>query len=357
MPLNTKKRIRKYSPKNKTRKYYGGADEQQPDEQQPDEQQPDEQQPEKKSDETEGVVDIAKDFFKEKMDNIYKYTKEKGLRLAGLKEINPTEENETPTQNGEINQNTLNNPGEENPGIISNLTSIGSTALNAINKGTANVISGVNEVIESEPLKKSASETASETANAAENLLTTFNEKLNTPEMKEQTKVALKNAADYTNIVLDAMEEPINKSIDQLNEVGTKAASGAAAGFVRVAGDVAGAIPGWGALIEAGEMLNDVTRAAKDVVEAGTEATHIASKVIEETSENINKGLETLHDKKREGINIMDRTNNSLNKFQAPYMNQNIANPMPSAQAGGVKKSRRRLFKRKGKSKRVRFAF
>jgi hypothetical protein len=38
-----------------------------------------EQQPEKKSDETEGVVDIAKDFFKEKMDNIYKYTKEKGF--------------------------------------------------------------------------------------------------------------------------------------------------------------------------------------------------------------------------------------------------------------------------------------
>ena len=102
-------------------------------------------------------------------------------------------------------------------------------------------------------------------------------------------------------------------------------------------------------------MLNDVTRAAKDVVEAGTEATHIAAKVVEETSENINKGLETLHEKKKEGMNIIDRTNNSLNKFQAPLLNQNIANPIPSAQTGG-KKSRRKLFKRKGKSKRVRFA-
>lgn len=328
------KRYKKHIHKNITKKYYGGGEEK------------------LSQKETEGVVDIAKDFLKEKWDNIYNYSKEKGLRLAGLKELSPSEIDEIAKKEEEITQNTSNNQPEENPGMISNLSSIGSATLNAINKGTANVISGVNEVLESDILKKSASESANETAETAKKLLTTFNESLSTPEMKVQTKVALKNAADYTNIVLDAMEEPINKSIDQLNEAGTKAASGAAAGLVRVAGDIAGAIPGWGALIEAGEMLNDITRAAKDVVEAGTEATHIAAKVVEETSENINKGLETLHDKKKEGMNIIDRTSNSMKQFENPT--ENITSFSKRQTAG---KSRRKLFRRKGKSKRVRFAF
>ena len=200
----------------------------------------------------------------------------------------------------------------------------------------------------------------------------TFNEKLSTPELKEETKIALDNVADYADIAVEALDEPINKAVDQLNEAGTKAASGAISGLVKVGTDALAAVPGAGAVIEVGKIVNDASRAVGDVASAASEATSTVSKVVEETSKNINEGIEKLEEKKesmtnsltppdlnlkpemsfnklnKEGLNVSNRVDKSINQFE---------NPVSSAPVlTGGKKTRKKFLKSKGKSKRVRFA-
>jgi ABC-type transporter Mla subunit MlaD len=108
------------------------------------------------------------------------------------------------------------------------------------------------------------------------------------------------------------------------------------------------AVPGLGAVIEIGKMLNDGSKAASAVVEAGSEAVETASDAFVETTENVKQGLQELDEKKKMAEQISNRTTKSINDFE---------NPLPAtAQAAGGRKTKRRLFKRKAKSKRVRFA-
>ena len=61
--------------------------------------------------------------------------------------------------------------------------------------------------------------------------------------------------------------------------------------------------------------------------------------------ENIEEGLKVLEEKKKLGDEISSRTDKSIKEFEDPVKTQD-----------GGRKTRRRLFKRKAKSKRVRFA-
>jgi hypothetical protein len=176
------------------------------------------------------------------------------------------------------------------------------------------------------------------------------------------------------------LDEPLNKAVDELNEAGTKAASGAVSGLVKVGTDALAAVPGAGAIVEVGKIVNDASRAIGDVSSAASEATSTVSKVIEETSKNINEGIEKLEEKKeglnssmnsitpnmnltpdinfkpevsfnklnKEGLNVSNRVDKSINQFE---------NPVSSAPVlTGGKKTRKKFLKSKGKSKRVRFA-
>ena len=210
-------------------------------------------------------------------------------------------------------------------------------------------------------------ETAAETAEISEKLLENFNEKLSTPKMKEETKEALDNAAEYADIAVEAMDEPINKAVDQLNEAGTKALSGVVSGLIKVGTDALAAVPGAGAIIELGKMANDATAAAGDVVEATSDVTSTLSKVVEETSKNIDEGLDKLHQEKedltpdtplntdinlkqlnKEGSSISNRVDKSINQFEKPVSSAPVLT--------GGKKTRRKFLNRKGKTKRVRFS-
>lgn len=338
------KRIRR-NRKNKSRKYYGGAVE--------------------ITDKSKGIFDVIGDKFSGYSGKAFDYVKDKSLRLVGLQPIKqPEAEQITATQ--DVDQK-INEIGDAASGIVSDVK-------NVFDKGSATVIGNINDVLESPEVGESLNEAAEETAEISEKLLENFNEKLSTPKMKEETKVALDNAAEYADIALEAMDEPINKAVDQLNEAGTKALSGAVSGAIKVGTDALAAIPGAGAIIELGKMANDATAAAGDVVEAASDATTTISKVVEETSKNIDEGLDKLHEEKealnaninlntdinlnphktlkqlnKDGLNISNRVDKSINQFENPVSS------VPIVQQGG-KKTRRKLLKHKRKSKRVRFA-
>jgi len=333
------KRIRR-NKKNKTRKYYGGAVE--------------------VSDKSKGVFDLIGDKLSGYSGKALDYVKDKGLRLVGLQPIQQPVETDNSTQ--EVDQK-INEIGDAASGIVSDVK-------NVFDKGSAAVIGNINDVLQSPEVGVSLNETAKETAVIGEKLLENFNESLSTPELKEQTKLALENAAQYTDIVLESMDEPINKAIGQLNEAGTKAASGAITGAIKVGTDAMAAVPGVGAIIEVGKIANDSSAAIGDVVEAASDATSTISKVVEETSKNIDKGLDKLEEQKEElpsiepetpfkpettfkqinkdGLNVSNRVDKSINQFENPISSVPVLS--------GGRKTRRKLFKNKGKSKRVRFA-
>ena len=332
------KRIRR-NRKNKTRKYYGGAVE--------------------VTEKSKGIFDVIGDKLSGYSGKALDYVKNKSLRLVGLQPIKqPEAEQITTTQ--DVDQK-INEIGDSASGVVSDVK-------NVVDKGSAALIGNINDALESPEVGESLNEVAEETAEISEKLLENFNEKLSTPKMKEETKEALDNAAEYADIAVEAMDEPINKAVDQLNEAGTKALSGVVSGLVKVGTDALAAVPGAGAIIELGKMANDATAAAGDVVEATSDATSTISKVVEETSKNIDEGLDKLHEEKealnpdinlnpdttlkqlnKDGLNISNRVDKSINQFENPVSS------VPIVQQGG-KKTRRKLLKHKRKSKRVRFA-
>ena len=341
------KRIRR-TRKNKTHKYYGGAVE--------------------VDDKSKGIFDIIGSKLSGYSGKAFTYVKDKGLRLAGLQLIKQPVETDNSTQ--EVEQK-ISEIGDAASGIISDVKDV-------FDKGSAAVLENINDVLESPKVGETLTEAASETAEIGEKLLKNFNESLSTPELKEETKIALDNVAQYANIAVEALDEPLNKAVDELNEAGTKAASGAISGLVKVGTDVLAAVPGAGAIVEVGKIVNDASRAIGDVASAASEATSTLSKVIEETSKNIDEGLDKLEEKKeglsnsmnfkpdmnltpdknlkpevsfnqlnKEGLNVSNRVDKSINQFE---------NPVSSAPVlTGGKKTRKKFLKSKGKSKRVRF--
>ena len=332
------KRIRR-NRKNKTRKHYGGS-------------------PEVNDEKSKGIFDIIGDKISGYSGKAFDYVKDKGLRLAGLQPIKQTEPTQdTTTQEVDQKIGEISDAASE---MVSDAKEIGSDIVNVADKGSAAIIANINDVLENPEVGESLNEAASETAEIGEKLLENFNESLSTPELKEEAKIAIDNAAQYADIAVEALDEPLNKAVDELNEAGTKAASGAISGAVKVGTDAMAAVPYLGGIIELGKIINDGSRAVGDVATAASEATSTVSKVVEETSKNINEGIEKLEEKKegsmdtfkqlnKDGLKVYDRVDKSINQFENPVSS------VPVVQQGG-KKTRRKLFKRKGKSKRVRFA-
>lgn len=360
----------KNTTRNRRQKYYGGALEE--------------------ANKSKGIFDVIGDTLSNYTGKVVNYAKEKGMRLAGVEPIRKNDEL-TATYNSNQNNSTINTDNnidnninkisDATSGLVSYAKEIGSDIADVVNKGSAAVIENINDVLESPKIENSVSEAATETAEIGEKLLENFNEKLSSPEIKEEAKEALKNAADYTEIAVDAMDKPLNKAIDQLSEDGTKAASGIASGVIKVGTDAMAAVPGLGAVIELGKMANDASAAAGDVVEAASQAASTVSKVVEDTSKNIEEGVDKLEEEKnmsenvgenmdqnmdqnmsvnegmkggmaklreinKDSIKISNRVNNSINMFE---------NPLQTNKKGGYK-TKRRLFKNKTKTKRVRFA-
>jgi hypothetical protein len=279
------KRVRKNKNKSKNRtksiKYYGGALEVE------------------KNTNSKGIFTLIGDKLSNYTGKITNYIKDKGLRLAGLEPIK--KENDMPS--GEVDQK-INEIGSAASGLVTS------------------VIGNVNEVLGSPQVQNSLNSTASETAEIGTNLLENVNAKLSTPEFKEAATEAIDNVADYTNIIVKAIDEPLNNSIDTLNKAGTKAMSGIASGAIKVGTDVLAAVPGAGAVIELGKMANDASAAAGDVVEATSDATTAVANIVKETTENMKEGIDDLKNKELEAKQIGGRINKSINLFENPLQSK-----------------------------------
>ena len=319
-----------------------------------------------------GVFDIIGDRLSDFSKKTTDYVKDKALRLAGLQPIpeeqtqNTTDTNQTLDNNNnqttQANQQVaapVSNQSNSEPGIISdaesavegllsNVSSIGNSVANVANEGSAAVIGNINDVLRSPQVENSITEAASQTAEIGTDILQKFNEKLNDPQFKETTKETLDNFADYAQIGVDALDEPLNSAIDVLNDSFSEAAGGIASGIIKVGTDAVAATPGVGAIIEVGQMINDGSKAIGSVVKANSEAAETIADLYLQTNAGIKKGIQELNERKKEAENIRNRTSDSINQFQNP-LSEN------TNKVGGFNKSKKRLFKRKTKTKRVRF--
>jgi len=290
--------------------------------------------------EKEGVIGIVQNKASNFLENAGDYAAKKGLRLLGLQSVNENEATEKLDANVEKFSNAAS-------GLVSQAQRIGNDVVNVVDKGSAALIENINDVLESPKIENSVTEAAKETGAIAGKLLQKFNEGLSSPEVKAATKETLNNVADYANIAINALDEPLDKAIDELNQAGTQALSGSVAGIVKVGTDALGAIPGFGAIIDIGKMINDGSKAAASVVEAGSQAAKTFSDLETETLGNIKKELDDLKKKKELASKILDRTSQSINDFNDP-LNYN----KPNLKGGSKKK--RNLFTN-FKTKRVRF--
>ena len=254
------------------------------------------------------------------------YAKDKGLRLLGLQPIqSSTTENHT-IENPEVKvDNEINKIGDAASGIISDVG-------NVVNKGSAAVISNINDVLENPKIGENVGEAAAETAAIGTQLLENVTEKLNSPEVKAVTEKALENVADYAEMGVKALDKPLDSAIDEINKAGQKAVSGAVSGAIKVGTDAMSAIPGVGAIISLGKVANDTGKAVSDVVSGVATTTSTVANLVTETSQNFKEELE---EKKKEGNMIGGRINKSINSF--------------------LNKTKHKGFNRKAKSKKVRF--
>jgi hypothetical protein len=326
---NKRRRITKKTRKYK--KYYGGSVEL--------------SNPESvKEDKTEGVIDIIGDKLSGYTGRIINYGKEKGLRLLGLQTIKPNIESNVVAEDSQKIDESLNKATEGLSNATEGISKIGSDVVNVADKASAAIIENINDVLQSPEVGKSATEAVSDIAETGTKLLSEFNKVASTPEFKQQTKVAIDNAAEIAEIAIKAADKPITEAVDVLNEAGEKAVAGVASGAIKAATDVAAAVPFYGSIIDMGKMVNDVTAAAQDVVEASTTATEAVSKAVKETSENINEGLEKLEAAKQKVDNLSGSTPSMPQMPQMPPAppvpkidGQNIQKQMVQA-AGGLKK-------------------
>jgi ABC-type transporter Mla subunit MlaD len=334
--------------------------------------------------ESEGIFDVIGDKLSGYTSSMYNYGKEKGLRLLGLQTINPAEATE---DTNKINESvtsateTMNKASETVNKASEGVSKIGSDVVNVFDKGSAALIDNINDVLGSEIVNDSFKEASKDLGETSAKILHNFNEAVSTPEFKEETKVAIDNAAEIADIVIKSSEKPVNDAIDIINKSATDATAGVASGAVKVATDAMAAVPGYGAIIEVGKMANDISAAAGDVVEASTAATEAVSKAIKETSNNINEGFEKLEEAKDKMKNVTNvpsldsRVNTQMvqqggfkelvnEKYQvAGRISDSIDefnNPIhfSSMKTGGYQynKTKKYSMKSKGKSKRVRFS-
>jgi hypothetical protein len=240
-----------------------------------------------------------------------------------------------------INSNNtyLNDIEKKVSGITNDITNdVYDTSVHLANKSKEYVIQNINDFIESPKISK--------IAESGENYLKDINDKIENPVFKKQVNDTLENISDYSELTLKAMDKPIDDAIIKLNDAGTKATSGIVSSSIKVGTDALAAIPGIGAFIELGKIANDASKGVSSVVEASSQAAETVDDFLTETNKNITK----LSNIKQQGGEIIDRTIDSINNFHK----QIPISSLPSAMKGG-NKTKKRFFRRKNKTKRVRF--
>lgn len=230
-------------------------------------------------DERKGIFDIASDKLSAVSASIANKAEDLGLNALGLEKIGEHKDIGT-----DLDKNKVTN-------AVSGVK-------NAVEQTSTNVLDNVNEVLASDAVNNSVQDAAKTTAEISGKLAEHFNDAMNDPVVKEQLEEAIEHAGELGEIVVKSSEEPLKEAVKIGVETGTDAIGAASAGIVKVGTDMMAAVPGVGALIEFGKILNDGSKAASAVVESGSKAISAASDAFATTTENIRKGLRELEEKK-----------------------------------------------------------
>lgn len=283
-----------------------------------------------------GVVELLGDNILKVASSAATTAADAALRIAGLERINKyNQENQmdgTPSNGQQINDSR-----DDGPGILC-------TALDLIDRTGGIIIDDINDVLSSNRFKQTTEEAAAKTANLIKESAKNFNDTLNDPAIRAELEEAIKKAGEISELVVKYGEKPYNRAIDVAGKSFQKASSAALTGAIKVGTDALSAVPFVGSLVSAGNALNNTSKAACAITEAGSEIVQTASDAFIEIKKNVDKNLAELEEKKKMANQISNRINNSINDFENPVMRQ----------TGGYK-TRRRLFKTNAKSRRVMF--
>jgi hypothetical protein len=267
----------------------------------------------------EGIIDAAENTAYKALNTVGDI----GLRMFGLERINKDDSNEYVEHNQPV-QNTEN----------------------IIEQTSKNILGNVNKVLDSEIVDNTVKETAKDTAQIVGKLSSRFNEAMDDPIIKENIEKSIKNAGELSNVVVESFKEPFNRGVNNLIETANEAAPKLGKAITKTAWDTVTAIPPISIVGDLINITNGITKAASAATDAGTQAIVSASDTFIETKDNMQKILKNLDVQKQMAQQISNRTTSAINNFE---------NPLTPIKTGGIK-SRRRLFKRKAKSKRVKFA-
>jgi hypothetical protein len=283
-------------------------------------------------DKREGVVTMVGNKMTGIASSIFTAAIDTALRIAGLERINSHEqkshEKQEPSQN--MASSTI------------------SGVQNIVDKTGATVIDSVNNVLKSDASKQTTLQAAQNTAEIVKMAAKAFNDALDNPVVKAEVEKAVGNAGEIGTLLIEAAEKPVNEMIDLIAVKSIpKAINAVLTGMVKAGTSAASALPGVGALVSLLKIIDDSSRAASAVVAAGSEVAEATADAVIGTTENVKKELKHLEKEQEMAEQISNRTTNSINEFEKPIMTQTTG--------GG--KTRRKFFRNKGKSKRVRFAF
>lgn len=292
----------------------------------------------------EGIIDSVNNKLSGIASSAYETVRDTGLRFAGLQVI--PKHNEEKSIVDQTSQTTLDEQKTSGPSVL---------ATAADKTGTA-ILNDINDVLSSSQVVGNTQQAAKDTAEIIKKGSQMFNEALSDPAVQEELKESIEKAGEIGSLIIDAGKEPFNKAVDVAAEASQKATGAALSGAIKVGTDALGAVPFVGAIIDVGKMLNDGSRAASAVVEAGSEATEAASDAFIETTKNLENKLRELEEKKRLGDDISNRTTESINQFENNTATSGEETGRNKMVGGSGHKTTRRLLKRKCKSKRVRFA-
>ena len=221
---------------------------------------------------------------------------------------------------GKIDISPKDNENKE-PGLLC-------TVLDVVDRTGGLIISDLNEVLASDQFKKTTEEAGKETAALIKENAQRFNEALDNPEVKAQLEEAIKKAGEISEMVVKYGEKPYYRAVDIAGRAAQKASSAAVSGSLKVGADAISAIPFLGSVVSVGNMINDTSKAASALVEAGSEVVQSGSDVFLEIKRNIEKdyNLDSLEEKKKLGQQIYNRVNKSISDFQNSKMGQQISN-------------------------------
>ena len=299
----------------------------------------------------EGIFDMIGNKISGAVSSTTTSLSDAGLKIMGLKRINKDAEEEKKL---EEEDKKLEEEEEKSKKLDESVEKMGDAASgvisgvgNALDKTGAVLLNTTNAILDSDDAKESTEEAAEETANILKEGASTINDALDQPEVKKEIKEVLDNIGDVGEIAVEAAEKPLNKMVDVAAEATPKIVGATASGLMKVGWDMLGSVPYLGGIIDLGRAINDGSKAISASIEAGSEIAEVTSDAVTETTKKFEEGMKELNEKKLESQEIADRTTKSIEDFE---------NPVKNTQSGGYNKTKRRLNKHKGKSKRVRFA-